>query len=309
MKRSVRGELMLLVTAMIWGMGFVSQGVGMSHVGAFTFHGVRSLVGTLALLTLMLFQRGRRGADAPRSGGKLLMAGLLCGAMMWAGSMLQMLGQQRTGSAGKTGFITALYILIVPLIGLLLGRRVRWLFWCSVGVACVGMYLLCVKDGFALDPGDLLVLGSAVAFAVQILLIGHFSPHVDGVQFSCLQMLTNLVLSAPFALALERASLPAIASAWMPVLYSGVLSSAVAFTLQILAQQRVNPVVASLIMSLESVFAAIGGWLVLGQGLSGRELMGCALVFAAVILAQLPAPRRSFLGKRSSDLERKQDFL
>ncbi len=293
-RQAMKGSLLLLLTAMIWGMGFVAQGAGMERVGAFTFHGVRSLVGALVLLVMMGIRRAKGGQPAYGSKKMLVAAGVLGGLAMLLGSILQMMGQQQSG-AGKAGFITALYILFVPIIGLFFRRRVRLMFWGLVLLACGGMYLLCVKSDLSVGAGDVMVLGCAVMFAIHILVIDYFSPHVDSVMFSGLQLLINGLLALPIALILEKPTLAQVLSAWMPILYSGVLSCAVAFTLQVYSQKLVNPVVACLIMSLESVFAMLADWLVMGNGMTGRELLGAGLVFAAVTLAQLPGKKQSAL--------------
>lgn len=290
--RELRGNLLLLLTALIWGLAFVAQKLGMEHLGSFSFNAIRTLIGALALLPIAARRRAgdRKSGDGDRR--TLIVGGALCGLALFVASNLQQAGLQYT-TVGKAGFITALYILIVPLLGLLMGKRVRALFWVAVGLALVGMYLLTMSGSLSISRGDLLVTLSAIGFSVHILVIDHFSPKADGVRMATIQFFVCGLLSMVPMLLWERPSLAAVGASWAPLLYSGMLSCGVGYTLQILAQRDVKPVVASLLMSLESVFAALAGWLVLGQRLSARELAGCALVFAAILLAQLPQKRRA----------------
>ena len=220
----------------------------------------------------------------------LVTGGILCGIALAVASSLQQIGIVYT-SAGKAGVITALYILIVPIIRLFLGRRAGRKVWIGVALAMAGMYFLCITDGFSISKGDFLVFLCAVIFSVHILVIDHFAPKVDGVALSCIQFLVCGILCAVPMLALERPQVDEIQAAWMPLAYAGVLSCGVAYTLQVIAQKNTDPTVASLLLSLESVFSVLTGWVILGERLSGRELFGCALVFAAVLLAQLPGKK------------------
>jgi len=210
--------------------------------------------------------------------------------VLFVASNLQQAGIAHT-TVGKAGFITMLYVVIVPILGLLLGKKVRALFWAAVAAAAGGMYLLTMNEAFTISMGDGLVLLSALGFSAHILVIDYFSPRADGLLMALIQFTVCGLLSAVPMLIFERPALSDVAAAWMPLLYAGALSCGAGYTLQIVAQKHVNPVVASLLMSLESVFAALAGWLLLSQALSPRELAGCALVFAAVILAQLPGRR------------------
>ena len=294
-----RGALFLMLAALIWGTAFVAQSLGMDHTGPCTFTGARSFIGALVLLPVVLLSRrlpGRKGQPVPQGSfwkrnGKLLGSGALCGVLLGSGSLLQQAGIQFT-TAGKAGFLTALYIVIVPVLGIFLGRRPGAKVWIGVMIALVGAYLLSVTTGeaggLAIGPGDLLVLLSAVFFSLHILTVDRVAGQLDGVALSCVQFFVAGVLSTVLALFLEKPDFSGLLQAWGPLLYTGVLSSGVAYTLQILGQQRVQPTVASLILSLESVFAAVAGWIVLQEPLSPREIAGCVLVFAAVVLAQLP---------------------
>ena len=287
--KTMRANLLLLLTATIWGTAFVAQSVGMDHVGPFTFICVRYWIGGLFLLPcIRLLDRvaGRSAADAPENRRVHLIGGVCCGVALFVASVLQQLGIQRT-TVGKAGFLTALYILIVPLLGLFVGKRVSRRIWGCVAVALVGMYLLCMTESMSVSTGDLLVMLCAVGFSIHILVIDHFSPRVDGVRMSCIQFFTAGALGI-VPMLLEQPNLSSLLAAAAPILYAGVLSSGVAYTLQVVAQKDTDPTVATLIMSLESVISMLAGWVILGQALSPRELAGCALVFAAIIVAQLP---------------------
>lgn len=298
-----KSSLMLLLTAAIWGVAFVAQSVGMDYIGPFTFNTIRSLVGGLVLIPcIWLLNRKKPEAqeDTPaQSGRTLFIGGICCGVALAVASSLQQMGIQYT-SVGKAGFITALYIVIVPLLGLLFKRRVSGLIWIAVVIAVGGMYLLCITEGFSVGKGDLLVMASAFCFSAHILIIDYFSPKADGVKMSCIQFLVCGLLCAVPMLIMERPSLPQILAAWMPLIYAGVFSCGVGYTLQIVGQRHIDPTIASLILSLESVISVLAGWVILGQKLTVRELIGCILVFCAIILAQLPqkeekieeAPRR-----------------
>lgn len=298
-----KSSLMLLLTAAIWGVAFVAQSVGMDYIGPFTFNAIRSLVGGLVLIPcIWLLNRKKPAAqeDTPaQSDRTLFIGGICCGVALAVASSLQQMGIQYT-SVGKAGFITALYIVIVPLLRLLFKRRVSGLIWVAVVIAVGGMYLLCITEGFSVGKGDLLVMASAFCFSAHILIIDYFSPKADGVKMSCIQFLVCGLLCAVPMLIMERPSLPQILAAWMPLIYAGVFSCGVGYTLQIVGQRHIDPTIASLILSLESVISVLAGWVILGQKLTVRELIGCILVFCAIILAQLPqkeekieeAPRR-----------------
>lgn len=287
---------MLALAALIWGTAFVAQSVSMDYVGPCAFNAARSFVGCIALLPVIAIGnrlRGRKGLF--ERSPELLRGGIACGVLLAAANLLQQASLQYI-TAGKAGFLTALYIVIVPILGMFLGRGAGWKVWAAVVLALAGAYLLSVTSGeagFSMGVGEILVLMSSVVFSGHILVIDHFSPKVDGVQLSFIQFFTAGCISTAAAFVLESGSFTwgGLLSAWGPLLYVGVLSSGVAYTLQIVGQKGLNPAVASLIMSLESVFAAISGWLILSQPLSTRELMGCALVFAGVVLAQLPGKK------------------
>ena len=284
----LKNGLMLFLTAFIWGTAFVAQSVGMDYLGPFTFNGVRSLIGGIALLPcIWILQKVNGKPEGTGSRKDLIIGGILCGILLFAASSLQQIGIQYT-TAGKAGFITAFYIVIVPALGIFLHKKIGWKIWMAVVLAIVGLYFLCITESFSIDRGDILVFLCALVFAVHILVIDYFAPKVDGVKMSCMQFFICGILSIPFMFTIEKPTFTAVTDAWMPILYAGVLSCGVAYTLQILGQKNVNPAVASLILSLESCFSVLAGWIVLGERLSVRESVGCVCMFAAIILAQLP---------------------
>ncbi len=295
-----KGPVLLTVAALIWGTAFVAQSVGMDHVGPFTFNAVRSYIGAVALLPMIgIFSAiKRRGnleqfkAESKKSRKTLLLGGLICGIFLCVASLFQQTGIQYT-TVGKAGFLTALYIVIVPLLGIFLGRRPGLKIWISVIIALAGTYFLSMKENFSIDAGDIYVIMCAVFFSFHILLVDRIAPKVDGVKLSCIQFFVSATLSLIMALIFEKPEIGSILSAWQPLLYTGIMSSGVAYTLQIIGQRGTNPAVASLIMSMESLFSAVSGWLILGEELSGREIAGCALVFVAVVLSQLPSKTRA----------------
>ncbi|MBQ4044601.1 MAG: DMT family transporter [Clostridia bacterium] len=287
LKNTISAALLVL-TALIWGVAFVAQSVGSEHVGPFTFLASRSLIAGVALLPLIAFRRRTSpGPKTPADRKNLWIGGLLCGCALTVASAFQQIGIAET-TVGKAGFITALYIVIVPLFGLFLKKRVPLMVWLGVVLAAVGMYLLCITEGFSISRGDFFVLLCAACYSVHILVIDHFSPRVDGVRMACIQFFTCGILSGIVMLIAEKPTADVLVAAWLPILYAGLLSSGVGYTLQIVAQKNVPPTIASLLMSLESVFSVLAGWVLLGQALSLRELLGCVLVFAAILLAQLP---------------------
>ena len=284
---------LLVLAAVIWGASFVAQRVGNETVGPLTFISLRSLLASTALLPLVFFRiyklRKQGNSQAVRP---LIKGGLLCGLMLTFASSLQQIGMVTT-SAGKAGFLTGLYMLMVPIVSLILfKKKVSPAVWIGVILALVGMYLLCVKEDFTITMGDFYVFLCAVCYTGHILCIDHFAPKVDGVLLSCAQFYVCGFLTLIPTLFIEQPTLSAIHSVWMPIAYSGIGSGSIAFTLQIIGQKHVQPTLASLLMSLESVFSAIFGWLLLNEHLSDKELLGCILVFGAVLLAQIPSKKQ-----------------
>lgn len=295
----VRNSLLLLLTATIWGVAFVAQSVSMDYIGGFTFNAVRNLIGALTLLPVIWGlgktkapeEKKRIQASSDRK--TLITGGICCGILLCFASNFQQFGIKYT-SVGKAGFITACYIVIVPIIGIFLKKKCSPFIWIAVILSLCGLYLLCLTpgEGFAIGKGELLVLICAFLFSLHILTIDHFSPLVDGVKMSCIQFLTGGILGAVFMLLFENPSLAMILSAAGPILYTGIMSTGVGYTLQIVGQKGLNPTVAALILSLESVFSALSGYAFLHQVLTTRELIGCVLMFIAIVLAQLPDIRR-----------------
>ncbi len=291
-RNNLIGSLILTLCAMIWGSSFVAQSAGAEFVGPFTFIGLRSLLGSAFLLPIILIKDTvlkRKAPDrfCPTDRKKLLRGGLLCGVVLTVASLLQQFGIDRGTASGKAGFITALYILLVPIFSVVLGQRIRPIIWPCAVAAVGGLYLLCVKDA-SVQFSDLYVLGCAVMYAVHILVVDRVAPELDGIKLSMMQFLVAGVLCIPFMLLTESVSWALIKSAALSIAYSGIMSSGVAFTLQILGQQRTEPTLASMLMSLESVFAMLTGLIVLHEIPTLRETLGCVIMFAAIIAAQLP---------------------
>lgn len=301
------GNLILLLTALIWGSSFVAQTTGMEHVQPFTFMGIRTVLGGLVLIPVILFQRRmqpkaqRRAPEVQRQIDRMsLIGGICCGLVLCIAGDLQQFGMTTT-SPGKAGFITSLYIVIVPLLGIFIGKKIPKIVWFCVAAALFGFYLLCVTEQFTISTGDLLVLCCAFFFSIHIMVIDHFSEKgIDGVLMSCVQFLVAGGISLILMFALESPTWAHIFAAHSSILYSGVMSCGVAYTLQILGQKRTDPTSATLLMSLESVFAALSGWLILHQSFSLREFLGCVLVFAAVLLSQIPLPQKNICTQKTS---------
>lgn len=295
-----KNTFLLLLTAFIWGVAFVAQSVGMDYVGPLTFNASRFIIGAIFLIPCIAFldklkEKENQAAcknipAAPQNKKVLITGGICCGIAIAAASTLQQYGIAYT-TVGKAGFITALYIVIVPVLGIFLKRKPRLIIWFSVLLALVGLYFLCMTDSLSFSKGDTLVLLCAFVFSLHIMIIDHFSPMVDGVRMSCIQFAVAGVLCGIPALIFEHPTFSSLIAAWAPILYAGILSCGVAYTLQIVAQKNYDPTVASLLLSLESVFSVLAGWVILHQALSPREIFGCVLVFIAIILVQLPTPK------------------
>lgn len=300
MKSSMRNSVLLLLTALIWGVAFVAQKDGMNYIEPFTYNGIRSILGGVMLLLLLPVLDRLRARDGRFEKGRrrhILVGGVLCGVVLFVASNLQQFGialQSPDTNVGKAGFITACYCAFVPVIGLFFRKKSPFMVWLGVAVAVVGFFFLCLMDGIAagqglgLEKSDLLLLLCSLAFSAHILVIDHYSPLADGVRLSCIQFLVCGVLCLPCMFIWETPVWENILACWLPILYAGIMSCGVAYTLQIVAQKGVHPAVASLLLSLESVFSVLAGYVLMpGAKLSGWELLGCGLVFAAVILVQL----------------------
>lgn len=312
MSKRIQGNIMLLIAALLWGTTFVAQSEGMRYVEPFTYNAVRTLIGGTVLIPVIIafrvFSPQKRPTEGEASGKTTIIGGMVCGVVLFAASSLQQCGMTMT-TAGKAGFITALYIVIVPLIELVIYRRSNVFVWICVVIAAAGFYLLCIKEGFRISRGDWLVLCCAVFFALHIMVIDYFnSKNADGIVLACIQFFTAGTLMAIAMLLFESPNLNAILDARYTILYAGIMSSGIAYTLQILGQRHTAPAAATLIMSLESVFAALSGWLILHEILSVKETAGCALVFIAVILAQLKSPDKS-AGKNNIGTEKKNEKI
>lgn len=297
-KGSFKNSLLLFLAAFIWGVAFVSQSKGMEYMGPFTFNGVRSLIGAIVLVPVILF-RYRTSKDQPNPWKAVdwkttLTGGIFCGLALMIATTVQQIGIMYT-TVGKAGFITALYIIFVPIFGIFIGKKVPGAVWVGAVMAAVGMYLLCIQGNFSIGLGDALIFICAVVFTIHILIIDHFSPKTDGVMLSCIQFFICGIICTTIALITEAPDFSQLINGAVPILYAGVMSCGVAYTLQIVGQKGVNPTIAALILSLESVVSVLAGWFAYkigflkdDQTLTGRQLLGCAIVFAAVILVQLP---------------------
>ncbi len=295
MKKQLRGSLALLCGTMIWGSAFIAQSVGMDLIGPFTFQAIRCALAVIFLFLLTLvfdWKIGFQKSLAKWKNKQLWISGGVCGAALFVAASLQQVGLIYT-EPGKAGFLTAMYIVLVPILGIFLHRRPGLNAVFSVVLALVGLYLLSFMGVSSINVGDLLLIGCALAFAVQILLIDSFAQNLDGLRLNCVQALVVAVLSLPWMLLTEELDMGNILACWLPLGFAGILSMGVAYSLQIVGQKNLEPTTASLIMSLESVFAALGGWLILHNTMTPRELLGCALVFGGVILSQLPMKKKA----------------
>ena len=283
-----KNAFMLFLTAFIWGTAFVAQSVGMDYLGPFGFNGIRSLIGGVALLPC-IYILGKINKNSNEKGDVKTLAagGICCGLALFAASSMQQIGIQYT-TAGKAGFITAFYIVLVPVFGIFLGKKTGWKIWLAVALALAGLYFLCITESFSVGRGDIYVFIGALLFTVHILVIDYFAPRTDGMKMSCIQFFVAGILSMFPMAAFETTTVEGIMRSWGPLLYAGVLSCGVAYTLQIIGQKNMNPTVASLILSLESCISVLAGWAILGEQLSVREGVGCILMFAAIVLAQIP---------------------
>lgn len=288
---NIKGNIILMLTAFIWGTAFVAQSVGMDYVGPFTFIASRYIIGGIFLIPCIFIldkvNKDDRKQKSKSNNKTLITGGCLCGAALFVASSFQQVGIQYT-TVGKSGFITALYIIIVPMIGLLFKRKVSLRIWVSAFISLIGLYLLSINESFSISRGDFLILICAFCFSIHILVIDKYSNLVDGVRMSCIQFFVAGLLGIISMIIFEKPQINDILAAYNPILYAGIMSSGVAYTFQIIGQKYTSPVLATLIMSLESVFAALSGWFILGEVLSVKEFIGCILVFTAIILAQIP---------------------
>lgn len=293
-KRKWKNPVMLAFAAAIWGFAFVSQSVGMEYVDPFTFNSIRNIMGALVLVPVIFIgkkwdkkEKKISEKEKAKAQSTLLIGGLCCGAVLFISTSAQQIGIKYT-TVGKAGFITALYIIIVPVVSLFFGKKSRPAVWISVVLAVIGFYFLTMMGESAFTKGDAYVLACAFTFSGHILCVDYFAPKVNGVKLSCLQFMVCGILSGIVMFITENPSIQDVFRARIPLLYAGVLSSGVAYTLQVIGQKNYNPSIAALIMSLESVFSVLAGWMVLNQTLSVFEAVGCVLIFSGIILTQLP---------------------
>ena len=297
MKKTLVNSALLMLTALIWGTAFVAQSTGGDAVGPYTFNSLRSFIGAIVLLPAIPILDRLQGKRPPSGTERrtVIVGGIICGTVLCLASNLQQIGITLGGSVGKAGFLTACYIILVPILSIFLKRHCAVNVWIGAVLALVGLYLLCIKEELRFELPDVLLLLCALVFSVHILAVDHFGAKTEPVRLSCMQLLVCGTLSILPAVFFDMKTGPTDwmaqlcdLNSWIPILYAGVLSCGTAYTLQIIAQPKLNPTVASLIMSLESVFAVLAGWVLLGQELTTRELLGCAVMFAAIIIAQLP---------------------
>jgi drug/metabolite transporter (DMT)-like permease len=289
MNPKFRSDLILLLAAAIWGFAFVAQRVGMDFVGPFTFTAVRFSLGCLVLAPLLLFRNKYRFAQlspAPPEKKKIVMFQLLLGIVLFGGISFQQYGLQFT-TAGNAGFITGFYVVLVPIAGLFFGDRNRWSIWSGAVLALTGLFFLSIRRDFGINPGDYYVMICALFWTVHVMLVGYIAPRTDPVRTAVIQFLVCSVLSWIVAAAFEEIRLTSILDATWPILYGGIMSVGIGYTLQVVAQKTAHPAYASIILSLEAVFAVIGGWLILSEPMTGRILLGCSLMLAGMVLVQL----------------------
>ncbi len=291
-KTQLKANILLLLTAAIWGLAFVAQKVGAEHVGAFTYNGIRFALGSISLIPLILFLNKKKGENEKtqnddRDSLKLTVkAGIIAGCALFIATSLQQMGVMGT-TAGKAGFITGLYMVIVPILGLFLKQKVNKSTWIGIVIAIIGLYLLSINEDFSISNGDLLVLIGSVGWAIHILLIDNFTKKIDPLKLSSVQFATCSILSLVMAIIFEDINMVGISGAMVSILYGGLLSVGVAYTLQVVAQKNAKPSHAAILLSMESVFGALGGAMFLGERIGARGLVGCILIFIAIIISQL----------------------
>ncbi len=291
-KTQLKANILFLLTAAIWGLAFVAQKVGAEHVGAFTYNGIRFALGSISLIPLILFLNKKKGENEEtknndRDSLKLTVkAGIIAGCALFIATSLQQMGVMGT-TAGKAGFITGLYMVIVPILGLFLKQKVNKSTWLGIVIAIIGLYLLSINEDFSISNGDLLVLIGSVGWAVHILLIDNFTKKIDPLKLSSVQFATCSILSLVMAIIFEDINMVGISGAMVSILYGGLLSVGVAYTLQVVAQKNAKPSHAAILLSMESVFGALGGAMFLGERIGARGLVGCILIFIAIIISQL----------------------
>lgn len=293
-KKSFFGSILLLITSIIWGSAFVAQSKGMDYIGPFSFNGLRSIIAVifLGIFLIILIYRNKNNPEFKLfKNKKAIIGSIFCGIALMFSTSTQQIAISMT-TVGKSGFITSLYIILVPILGLFIKKKAPLKIWGCVLIVLVGLYLLCVKESFILEPADILLLLSACGFAIQILIVDSIIQDINPILLSIIQLSVVAVFSLTPIFFVEKPTISNIGDALPYLLFAGVLSSGIAYTFQIIAQKYTNPVVASLIMSLESVFAALTGWLFLHEVLSTNETIGCILIFIAIIISQVDFKRK-----------------
>jgi drug/metabolite transporter (DMT)-like permease len=288
-----KSVILPVAAAFVWGMAFSAQEICSEHLGAFSTNAIRNLLAGVALIPVVLSFRSKQNKKAPFFSKDLLIGSSLCGLIMCAALTLQQSGMSLGTDSGKAGFLTAMYVVIVPLLEIFLGKKAPGRIWFCVALAIIGLYLLSVKETYTIDPGDILLIINAFLFAVHILVVSHFTKTCEPVSLACFQFLFASLFSFLGMIVTLDFDFSGLSGCWQQLVYLGVISSAVGFTLQIIAQKGANPTLVTLLLCLESVFAAIGGAVFLGQVMSMREYLGCAIMFAAVIISQLPQKQPS----------------
>lgn len=301
-RQKLNGNLLLLLTSLVWGISFIAQSKGVELITPMAFNGIRSVLGGVVLLPVIFFLdigKKKKGIPVQKIDKTFIIGGLICGLCLCVASTLQTFGMVYT-SPGKSGFITALYMVLVPIVGLFMGKKTRPIVWISVLIAICGLYLMCISESLSINIGDVLTLICALVFTFHILAIDHFAPKVDGVKLACMQFFVCGILNLIYVFLFEDPELEPILDCWFSIGYSGIFSCGVAYTLQIVGQKYTDPTSASILMSLESVFATLTtvilvalGWDLTGGQLTSREILGCVLMFAAIILVQLPERKKA----------------
>lgn len=288
--RKIRNSLLLFLAAFIWGIAFVAQSKGMDYIGPFTFNFYRNLIASFVLIPVIMLSdksKGKKFTFKSLVDKKLVMTGFVCGFFLCSATMFQQFGLSMGTESGKAGFITSLYIIFVPILCMFLGKKTPLIVWLSLPVALIGLYLLCVNSTYTIRVSDILVFICAILFACQIISIDRLGLSLDSVRIAWFQFVVSTILCAVPTFVLERNSLSQVMECIIPILYTGIFSSGVAYTLQVVGQKNVNPTIASLIMSFESVFSVLAGWIILKDRLGVKEIIGCVLVFISIIAVQL----------------------
>lgn len=308
-RQKLKGNLLLLLTSVVWGISFIAQSKGVELISPMAFNGIRSMLGAIVLIPVIFFlDLGRKKGNtySPANTKTLVWGGIICGTLLCIATTAQTAGMIYT-SPGKSGFITALYMVIVPIIGLFGGKKTRPMLWICVLIAICGLYLMCISSALKINVGDILTLACAFVFSFHILAIDYFSPKVDGVKLACLQFFVCGALNLVYVFLFEKPELEPILDSWISIGYSGIFSCGVAYTLQIVGQKYTDPTSASILMSLESVFATLTtvilvelGWDLTGGQLTGREIIGCALMLLAIIMVQLPEKKKGDLCQKNT---------